>query len=60
MKNCCLCQKEFDPTEESNDPAVAAGLVLAREQYHDEGEVCLVCLAGRGRLAMMYLREAFD
>ena len=60
MKNCCLCKKPFDPTEESKEPAVEAGLVLAREQYHDEGEVCLVCLASRGRLAMMYLREAFD
>lgn len=60
MKKCCLCQKLFDPAEASKDPAVEVGLVLAREQYNDEGEVCLVCLAGRGRLAMMYLREAFD
>ncbi len=60
MKECCLCQKPFDPTEASQDPAVEVGLVLAREQYDDEGEVCLVCLAARGRLAMMYLREAFD
>ena len=60
MKECCLCQKPFDPTEESRDPAVEVGLVLAREQYADEGEVCLVCLTARGRLAMMYLREAFD
>lgn len=60
MKECCLCRKPFDPSEESGDPAVAAGLVLAREQYHDEGEVCLTCLASRGRLAMMYLRETYD
>jgi len=57
MKNCRLCQKPFDPTETSNVPAVEAGLVLAREQYHDEGEVCLNCLDGRGRLAMMYIRD---
>ena len=60
MKECCLCHESFDPTAVSQDPAVEVGLVLAREQYDDEGEVCLVCLAGRGRLAMMYLREAFD
>ena len=60
MKACCLCKKPFDPTEESKEPAVEVGLVLAREQYHDAGEVCLVCLASRGRLAMMYMREAFD
>ena len=60
MKNCCLCQKPFDPTEKSNEPAVEAGLVLAREQYNDEGEVCLNCLSSRGRLAMMYMMETFD
>lgn len=60
MKECCLCHKPFDPSETSKDPAVEAGQVLAREQYHDDGEVCLVCLASRGRLAMMYLRETFD
>ena len=60
MKDCCLCRKPFDPTEKSNDPAVEAGLVFAREQYNDAGEVCLVCLASRGQLAMMYMRETFD
>ena len=60
MKNCCLCQKPFDPTETSNVPAVEAGLVLAREQYDDEGEVCISCLDSRGRLAMMYMLETFD
>ena len=60
MKNCCLCQKPFDPTAKSNEPAVEAGLVLAREQYNDEGEVCLNCLSSRGQLAMMYMMETFD
>jgi hypothetical protein len=57
MKNCCLCQNPFDPTQTSNEPTVEAGLVLAREQYQDEGEVCLNCLDSRGRLAMMYIRD---
>jgi hypothetical protein len=60
MKNCCLCQKPFDPAETSKEPAVEAGLVLAREQYNDEGEVCINCLYSRGRLAMMYMLETFD
>jgi hypothetical protein len=60
MKNCCLCQKPFDPAEKSTEPAVEAGLVLAREQYNDEGDVCINCLDSRGRLAMMYMLETFD
>ncbi len=59
MKDCRLCQTPFDPAAPVTDPAVEAGLFLAREFYGDGGELCHECLASRGRLGMMYCRE-FD
>lgn len=44
----------FDPERLPDEPAVQAGLILARERYHDAGQVCADCLTSRGRLAMMY------
>lgn len=60
MKNCRLCQQEFDPDMELTDPAQLAGQHLAREDYGDEGELCPDCLSSRGRLAMMYRTDCFD
>ena len=51
---CRHCGADFDPENLPHDPAVEAGLILARERYNDAGEVCANCLASRGRLAMMY------
>jgi len=54
MIGCRHCGQEFDPDQLPADPAVEAGLILARERYGDAGQVCANCLASRGRLAMMY------
>jgi hypothetical protein len=51
---CRHCGVKFDPETLPGDAAVQAGLILARERYDDEGQVCANCLASRGRLAMMY------
>jgi len=59
MKTCSVCKKKFDPDRQPSDPAEQAGLFLARELYDDAEQLCLQCLANRGRLGMMYLRE-FD
>ena len=60
MKNCCLCQRTFDPAQFLDLPEHQVGLHLAEQEYGDLGEVCAVCLANRGRLAMMYKTECFD
>lgn len=57
MKTCSICKAPFDPEVRPTEPAEEAGLFLARENYGDAGELCLACLANRGRLAMMYCRE---
>lgn len=59
MKPCRVCSAEFDPAQALNDPAAEMGAFLAKEMYADSGELCPQCLANRGRLAMMYMRE-FD
>lgn len=51
---CRHCGVMFDPERLPDEPAVQAGLILARERYHDAGQVCADCLTSRGRLAMMY------
>lgn len=56
---CRLCQSEFDPQAPLADPAAEVGHFLAGEIYADRGELCPACLASRGRLAMMYMRD-FD
>jgi len=40
MIPCRHCGAEFDPEQLPDDPAVQAGLVLARERYNDAGKVC--------------------
>lgn len=59
MRGCRICGRPFDPAAATNSPAEEAGAVLACELYGDAGELCPTCLASRGTLAMMYLRE-FD
>ena len=55
MINCTICDGRFDPASVSlSDPAVEVGFILAQEKYGDAGTVCALCLASRGRLAMMY------
>ncbi|HIJ81155.1 MAG TPA: hypothetical protein HPP76_05555 [Desulfuromonadales bacterium] len=56
MKNCALCAKEFDETAVLTGYA-EAGEWLAGEVWHDEGDLCPLCLENRARLAMMYLHE---
>ena len=55
MKVCKLCRTKFDPTRTDNDPAVEAGLFMARELYDDADDICFKCLANRGTLGMMLL-----
>jgi len=59
MKTCSICGQEFDPAQEATAPAEQAGAFMARELYGDADQLCLQCLANRGRLGMMYLHE-FD
>jgi len=59
VKTCSVCRQPFDPARQPTDPAEQAGDFLAREVFADAGRLCLQCLANRGRLGMMYLRE-FD
>ena len=59
MKACRLCSAEFDPAQVLTDPAAEMGAFLAKDMYGDSGELCPQCLANRGQLAMMYMRE-FD
>jgi hypothetical protein len=54
MKTCKICERPFDPALPPSDPAEEAGAILARDLYHDAGQLCLACLGSRGRLAMMY------
>lgn len=61
MKQACLlCSRPFDPDQSLTEPAEIAGLHLAEQEYGDAGKVCSLCLAGRGRLAMMYRSDCFD
>lgn len=60
MKRCSLCRREFEGWGDVSDPAVQAGIILAREKYSDVESICRDCLASRGRLAMMYDPEVFD
>ena len=60
MKHCHLCQKPFESLESSADPALQAGIHLAKTRYADLETTCADCLASRGRLAMMYDPEVFD
>ncbi len=54
MVECLHCGQMFDPEELPDSPEIQVGLLLARERFNDEGQVCAECLTSRGRLAMMY------
>ncbi len=60
QRPCLLCKRLYDPDQPLADPAELAGLHLAEQEYDDVGKVCPSCLAGRGRLAMMYRSDCFD
>ncbi len=60
MKACRLCHKQFDPQQQPSEPDQLAGQHLAEHDYGDAGQLCLDCLASRGRLAMMYRSDCFD
>lgn len=60
MRECLLCQKEFDPDQQLTEPAQIAGQMLAEEDYGDPGKLCPDCLSSRGQLAMMYRSDCFD
>jgi hypothetical protein len=57
VKICSVCRKEFSPDQQPTEPAEQAGVFFAREMYDDAAQLCLQCLASRGQLGMMYLRE---
>ncbi len=57
---CLYCERPYDPERPLTDPAEIAGLHLAEQEYDDAGKVCSSCLAGRGRLAMMYRSDCFN
>jgi len=57
MKTCTVCKKEFDPDQLGNDPAVEMGAFLGENVLKDGEELCPTCLASRGMLGMMYLRN---
>lgn len=57
MKNCSLCQKEYDDTVQQVSLYAEAGEWLAGEVWHDQGELCQLCLENRARLVMMYYTE---
>lgn len=56
MKNCSLCDKEFDEAAVRSLYA-EAGEWLAGEVWQDAGELCPLCLENRARLVMMYGHE---
>lgn len=60
MKVCRICQQSFEPDQRPTEPDQLAGQLLAEQDYDDAGELCLNCLASRGRLAMMYRTDCFD
>jgi hypothetical protein len=59
VKTCSVCKQSYDPEQQPTEPAEQAGDFFAREMYDDADQLCLTCLANRGQLGMMYLRE-FD
>lgn len=59
MKHCTVCNAEFDPEAKLEGAAAEMGDFFAKEIYADKGELCPLCLANRGQLAMMFYRE-FD
>jgi len=60
VKRCRLCNRDFTDWGDVSDPAVQAGIILAKEKYSDVESICRNCLVSRGRLAMMYDPEVFD
>ncbi len=60
VKVCILCKQSFDSDQSLDLPEQQAGLLLAKQEYQDAGDLCANCLASRGRLAMMYKTECFD
>ena len=57
MKTCTVCKKEFDPDEKGSEPAVEMGTFLGDNVLKDGEDLCPTCLASRGTLGMMYLRN---
>ena len=56
MKICTLCGREYDEGAAQSLYA-EAGEWLAGEVWHDDGELCQLCLENRARLVMMYHSE---
>lgn len=59
MTLCKVCNQPFDPAHKPATPDQEAGAFLAAELYNDLGQLCLDCLANRGRLGMMYCTEFY-
>jgi len=57
MKTCTVCQKDFDPDNSGDDPAVEMGAFLGENVLKDDEVLCPQCLANRGMLGMMYCRN---
>lgn len=57
MKQCTLCNGEFDETVPADGLFQEAGAWLAGEIWRDAGELCPRCLENRARLVMMYAHD---
>lgn len=57
MKQCAICNGEFDEAAAPASVYQEAGAWMAEEIWRDAGEICPQCLENRARLAMMYAHD---
>ena len=57
MKSCSICKSDFDPEALESEPAAEMGAFIGETVLRDSEELCPKCLASRGQLAMMYMRD---
>lgn len=57
MKQCSICNQEYDETMPVDSIFQEAGNWLAEEIWQDGGTICPKCLENRAQLAMMYAHD---
>lgn len=57
MKQCSICNQEYDETMPVDSIFQEAGNWLAEEIWQDGGTLCPKCLENRAHLAMMYAHD---
>lgn len=57
MRQCSICDAEYDETVPLDSVFHEAGVWLAEEVWRDAGQLCPRCLENRARLAMMYAHD---